>query len=135
MCLVFHTHLVCSLLDVLHCSMKIQKVYRLQQSQSLGESYPVPAQVFPAYKSCRRQSHRPRCLVLKTRDGMLCLRVDKKKADIHTLLTFAAATCRYSFITFFLLLFLSGPRKQKYLSRCSHGRGDLSSRQPGDSEQ
>ena len=30
--------------------MKVQKVYLLQQSQSLGKSHPVPAQTLPAYK-------------------------------------------------------------------------------------
>ena len=29
--------------------MKVPKVNPLQQSQSLGESHPVPAQAFPAY--------------------------------------------------------------------------------------
>ena len=33
--------------------MKVQQVYLLQQSQSLGETHPVPAQALPAYKSCK----------------------------------------------------------------------------------
>ena len=38
--------------------MKVQKVRLLQQSQSVGESHPVPVQTLPAYKNCKRQSHR-----------------------------------------------------------------------------
>ena len=37
---------------------KVQKIYLLQQPQSLGESHPVPAQTLLAYKNCKRQSHR-----------------------------------------------------------------------------
>ena len=32
--------------------MKVQKVYLLQQSQSLGESHLVPAQTLPTYQNC-----------------------------------------------------------------------------------
>ena len=32
------------------------KVYLPQQSQSLGESHPVPAQLLPIYKFCKRQN-------------------------------------------------------------------------------
>ena len=33
--------------------IKVQKVYLLQPSQSLGESHPVPAQALPAYKNAQ----------------------------------------------------------------------------------
>ena len=48
--------------------LKVQKVYLLQQSQSLGESHPVPAQALPAYKNCKKAEPQ-RCLTLTTRDG------------------------------------------------------------------
>ena len=35
--------------------MKVQKVYLLQQSRSLGKSHLVPAQTLPAYKNYKRQ--------------------------------------------------------------------------------
>ena len=35
----------------LYSYMKVQKVYLLQQSQSLAESHPVPAQTLPSYKN------------------------------------------------------------------------------------
>ena len=41
---------------VIYVRMKVQKVYLLQQSQSLGESHPVPAQAVLIYKNCKRQS-------------------------------------------------------------------------------
>ena len=53
--------------------MKVQKVYLLQQSQSLGEYHPMPAQVLPAYKIAKAEP--PRCLALKTRDGTCRLKV------------------------------------------------------------
>ena len=48
---------------------KVQKVYLLQQSQSLGEFHPVPAQTLPAYKN--QKAEPPWCPALRTRDGML----------------------------------------------------------------
>ena len=36
--------------------MKVQKVYLPQQSQSLGESHPVPAQTLPVYKNCKSRA-------------------------------------------------------------------------------
>ena len=53
--------------------MKVQKVYLLQQSQSLGESHPVPAQAPPSYKKLQKAVP-PRCLALRTRDGNLVSR-------------------------------------------------------------
>ena len=38
--------------------MKVHKFYLPQQSQSLGESHPVPIQALPTYKNCKMQSHR-----------------------------------------------------------------------------
>ena len=37
--------------------MKVQNVYLPQQSQRLGESYPMPAQTLPTYRLYKRQSH------------------------------------------------------------------------------
>ena len=47
--------------------MKVQKVY---QSQSLGESLPVPAQALPTYKIAKgRATEMQRCPALRTMDG------------------------------------------------------------------
>ena len=46
--------------------MKVQKVYVLQQSQILGNPTQCLLRHSQAYKKVQRQSHRPRCLALRT---------------------------------------------------------------------